>query len=163
MPASASQSFTVLSPLELAMRAWVELYCRPQNRETNDRAWGWAIEAMQRDASIGAAWNAIAYAEWRAAQYGWHEGDGVQLLASAVSHAERATALFGKLASKTIRTTTKEAELAKLFTNTWRYMKFAVANQFFTIAHSAGVPTENSLTRRPSAAIFSASARCRTG
>ena len=38
-------------------------------------------------------------------------------------------------ASKTIRTTTKEAELAKLFTNTWRYMKFAVANQFFTIAH----------------------------
>src|SRR6476660_1834050 len=53
--------------------------------------------------------------------------------------AERATALFGKLASETIRTTTKEAELAKLFTNTWRYMKFAVANQFFTIAHSAGV------------------------
>ncbi len=53
--------------------------------------------------------------------------------------AERATALFGTLAGKTIRTTTKEAELTKLFTNTWRYMKFAVANQFFTIAHSAGV------------------------
>jgi UDP-N-acetyl-D-mannosaminuronic acid dehydrogenase len=59
--------------------------------------------------------------------------------------AERATALFGKLASKTIRTTTKEAELAKLFTNTWRYMKFAVANQFFTIAHSAGVDYDNIL------------------
>ena len=59
--------------------------------------------------------------------------------------AERATALFGKLASKTIRTTTKEAELAKLFTNTWRYMKFAVANQFFTIAHSAGVDYSNIL------------------
>jgi UDP-N-acetyl-D-mannosaminuronic acid dehydrogenase len=59
--------------------------------------------------------------------------------------AERATALFGKLASKTIRTTTKEAELAKLFTNTWRYMKFAVANQFFTIAHSAGVDYTNIL------------------
>jgi UDP-N-acetyl-D-mannosaminuronic acid dehydrogenase len=53
--------------------------------------------------------------------------------------AERATALFGKLASKTIRTTTKEAELTKLLTNTWRYMKFAVANQFFMIADSAGV------------------------
>ena len=39
--------------------------------------------------------------------------------------AERATALFGMLAASTIRTTTKEAELAKLFTNTWRYMKFA--------------------------------------
>src|SRR3954453_22472877 len=53
--------------------------------------------------------------------------------------AERATGLFGTLASKTIRTTTKEAELTKLFTNTWRYMKFAVANQFFMIADSAGV------------------------
>src|SRR5688572_16698487 len=36
--------------------------------------------------------------------------------------AERASKLFGVLASKTIRTTTKEAELAKLMTNTWRYM-----------------------------------------
>jgi UDP-N-acetyl-D-mannosaminuronic acid dehydrogenase len=52
---------------------------------------------------------------------------------------DRAEALFRTLASKTIRTTTKEAELAKLFTNTWRYMKFAVANQFFMIADQAGV------------------------
>ncbi len=59
--------------------------------------------------------------------------------------AERATALFGTLASKTIRTTTKEAELAKLFTNTWRYMKFAVANQFFMIADQAGVDYTNIL------------------
>jgi UDP-N-acetyl-D-mannosaminuronic acid dehydrogenase len=59
--------------------------------------------------------------------------------------AERAAALFGALASKTIRTSTKEAELAKLFTNTWRYMKFAVANQFFTIAHQAGVDYTNVL------------------
>jgi UDP-N-acetyl-D-mannosaminuronic acid dehydrogenase len=59
--------------------------------------------------------------------------------------AERATALFGKLAGKTIRTTTKEAELTKLFTNTWRYMKFAVANQFFMIANSAGVDYTNVL------------------
>ena len=59
--------------------------------------------------------------------------------------AERAEALFGKLASSTIRTTTKEAELAKLFTNTWRYMKFAVANQFFMIADQAGVNYTNVL------------------
>jgi UDP-N-acetyl-D-mannosaminuronic acid dehydrogenase len=59
--------------------------------------------------------------------------------------AERATVLFGKLANKTIRTTTKEAELTKLFTNTWRYMKFAVANQFFMIADSAGVDYANVL------------------
>ena len=59
--------------------------------------------------------------------------------------AERATGLFGTLAASTIRTTTKEAELAKLFTNTWRYMKFAVANQFFMIADQAGVDYTNIL------------------
>jgi UDP-N-acetyl-D-mannosaminuronic acid dehydrogenase len=59
--------------------------------------------------------------------------------------AARAEALFRNLASTTIRTTTKEAELAKLFTNTWRYMKFAVANQFFMIADQAGVNYSNVL------------------
>jgi UDP-N-acetyl-D-mannosaminuronic acid dehydrogenase len=59
--------------------------------------------------------------------------------------AERATALFGHLVTKTVRTSTKEAELAKLFTNTWRYMKFAVANQFFMIADQAGVDYTNVL------------------
>ena len=53
--------------------------------------------------------------------------------------AERASALFQHLTATTIRTSSKEAELAKLFTNTWRYMKFAVANQFFMIADQAGV------------------------
>jgi UDP-N-acetyl-D-mannosaminuronic acid dehydrogenase len=59
--------------------------------------------------------------------------------------AARAEELFRVLASKTIRTSTKEAELAKLFTNTWRYMKFAVANQFFMIADQAGVDYTNVL------------------
>jgi len=59
--------------------------------------------------------------------------------------AERATALFERLVDHTIRTTSKEAELAKLLTNTWRYMKFAVANQFFMIAHTAGVDYDNVL------------------
>jgi UDP-N-acetyl-D-mannosaminuronic acid dehydrogenase len=59
--------------------------------------------------------------------------------------ARRAEALFGKLQPVLVRTTTKEAELAKLFTNTWRYMKFAVANQFFMIADQAGVDYTNVL------------------
>jgi UDP-N-acetyl-D-mannosaminuronic acid dehydrogenase len=59
--------------------------------------------------------------------------------------ADRAEALFRTLATNTIRTTSKEAELAKLFTNTWRYMKFAVANQFFMIADQAGVDYTNVL------------------
>ena len=52
---------------------------------------------------------------------------------------DRAEALFATLGAEIIRTTSREAELAKLFTNAWRYMKFAVANQFFMVAHDAGV------------------------
>jgi UDP-N-acetyl-D-mannosaminuronic acid dehydrogenase len=59
--------------------------------------------------------------------------------------AERAAELFSRLTETTIRTSSKEAELAKLFTNTWRYMKFAVANQFFMIADQAGVDYTNVL------------------
>ena len=59
--------------------------------------------------------------------------------------AARATKLFSHIAATTIRTTSKEAELAKLFTNTWRYMKFAVANQFLMIADQAGVDYTNVL------------------
>jgi UDP-N-acetyl-D-mannosaminuronic acid dehydrogenase len=59
--------------------------------------------------------------------------------------AKRAAALFERLGVRTIRTASKEAELAKLFTNTWRYMKFAVANQFFMIADQAGVDYNNVL------------------
>jgi len=53
--------------------------------------------------------------------------------------------VFTHLGVKAIRTTSREAELAKLFTNTWRYMKFAVANQFFMIADQAGVDYTNVL------------------
>src|SRR5437588_420467 len=51
---------------------------------------------------------------------------------------ERASRLFGRLDVEVVRTLPKEAELAKLLTNTWRYMKFAIANQFFQIVHRAG-------------------------
>lgn len=50
-----------------------------------------------------------------------------------------ASQLFERLGVEIIRTTAREAELAKLLTNTWRYMKFAVANQFFEIVHRAGL------------------------
>ena len=59
--------------------------------------------------------------------------------ADEVRAGDRAEALFARLGAEIIRTTSKEAELAKLFTNAWRYMKFAVANQFFMVAHDAGV------------------------
>jgi UDP-N-acetyl-D-mannosaminuronic acid dehydrogenase len=58
---------------------------------------------------------------------------------------DRAAALFGRLDVEIVRTLPKEAELAKLLTNTWRYMKFAIANQFFQIAHRAGVDYDSVL------------------
>ncbi len=58
---------------------------------------------------------------------------------------DRASALFERLDVQIVRTTSKEAELAKLLTNTWRYMRFAIANQFFQIAHRAGVDYGNVL------------------
>jgi UDP-N-acetyl-D-mannosaminuronic acid dehydrogenase len=53
---------------------------------------------------------------------------------------DSARKLFERLGvSSVVRTTPLEAELAKLFTNTWRYMKFAIANQFFQIANRSGL------------------------
>lgn len=54
----------------------------------------------------------------------------------------RATALFGRLTDSIVEVTPEEAELVKLFTNTWRYIKFAAANQFFTIANDFGLDFE---------------------
>jgi len=51
---------------------------------------------------------------------------------------ERARALFGKLTTEIIAVPPIEAELAKLFSNVWRYIKFAAANQFFMIANDHG-------------------------
>jgi UDP-N-acetyl-D-mannosaminuronic acid dehydrogenase len=51
---------------------------------------------------------------------------------------ERASELFGTLTDSIITLEVEEAELAKLFTNTWRYIKFAAANQLFMIANDFG-------------------------
>jgi UDP-N-acetyl-D-mannosaminuronic acid dehydrogenase len=47
----------------------------------------------------------------------------------------RATRLFSAVAASTIELEPEEAELAKLFTNVWRYIKFAAANQLYMIAN----------------------------
>jgi UDP-N-acetyl-D-mannosaminuronic acid dehydrogenase len=52
---------------------------------------------------------------------------------------DRAAKLFGHLTDTIVRLEPEEAELAKLFTNTWRYVKFATANQFFMIANDFGL------------------------
>jgi UDP-N-acetyl-D-mannosaminuronic acid dehydrogenase len=54
----------------------------------------------------------------------------------------RASALFGLLGAGQVRMAPEEAELAKLFTNAWRYIKFAAANQFYMIANDRGLDFE---------------------
>jgi len=54
----------------------------------------------------------------------------------------RAGTLFGSLTDQIVELTPEEAELAKLFTNTWRYIKFAAVNQFYMMANSKGVDFE---------------------
>ncbi len=55
---------------------------------------------------------------------------------------ERASALFSLLTERIVVASPEEAELAKLFTNTWRYIKFAAANQFYMIANENGIDFE---------------------
>ena len=55
------------------------------------------------------------------------------------SAVDRASDIFKLLTEQIVITTPEEAELAKLFTNTWRYIKFAAANQFYMIANDYGI------------------------
>lgn len=55
---------------------------------------------------------------------------------------DRATKLFRNLTSEIVYLEPEEAELAKLFTNTWRYIKFATANQLFMMANDFGLDYE---------------------
>jgi UDP-N-acetyl-D-mannosaminuronic acid dehydrogenase len=55
---------------------------------------------------------------------------------------KRASALFSLLTEQTVELLPEEAELAKLFTNTWRYIKFAAANSFYMMANDRGLDFE---------------------
>lgn len=48
--------------------------------------------------------------------------------------ADEAKEIFSKIAPKVISLKPEEAELAKLMTNSWRYLEFAIANQFYMMA-----------------------------
>ncbi len=55
---------------------------------------------------------------------------------------DRAAALFRRLTDEIVELEPEEAELAKLFTNAWRYIKFAAVNQLFMIADNRGLDFE---------------------
>jgi len=66
-----------------------------------------------------------------------------QIVAARTERAgDRAEKFFRSLTNEIVRLVPEEAELAKLFTNTWRYIKFAAANQFWMMANDAGLDFE---------------------
>lgn len=52
---------------------------------------------------------------------------------------ERARNLFSRITGTIIELEPLEAELAKLFTNSWRYLNFAISNQYYTLARNYGL------------------------
>jgi UDP-N-acetyl-D-mannosaminuronic acid dehydrogenase len=53
--------------------------------------------------------------------------------------AEEAAKLFSAIAPELVMVKPREAEFAKLFNNAYRYIEFAIANQFYLISKSAGL------------------------
>jgi UDP-N-acetyl-D-mannosaminuronic acid dehydrogenase len=63
-----------------------------------------------------------------------------QLVSATTEEAYKAASeLFSNIAPKIIRLEPKEAELAKLMTNSWRYLEFAIANQFYMMIENEGL------------------------
>jgi UDP-N-acetyl-D-mannosaminuronic acid dehydrogenase len=67
-----------------------------------------------------------------------------QIVSGTTPEAERAAADFFKLIDvEIVSLSPMEAEFAKLFSNAYRYITFAIANQFYMITNSAGVDYEH--------------------
>jgi UDP-N-acetyl-D-mannosaminuronic acid dehydrogenase len=63
-----------------------------------------------------------------------------QIISGTTPEAEdRAAKLFSAIAPSLVRMAPKEAEFAKLFSNAYRYIQFAAANQFYMMVESAGL------------------------
>ena len=93
---------------------------------------------MQRILGKDKAWR-IAYCPERIVQgYAVKELEELpQIVAGMNEEAyEDAAKLFGMISPKIIKASIGEAELSKLFTNAWRYIQFAVTNQFYMIAEN---------------------------
>jgi UDP-N-acetyl-D-mannosaminuronic acid dehydrogenase len=75
------------------------------------------------------------------------QGNGVkelketpQIISGTTPAAEQAAAkLFAPIVSELVMAKPREAEFAKLFNNAYRYIEFAIANQFYLISKSAGL------------------------
>lgn len=97
---------------------------------------------LVRDRLAARARTAVAFAPERVAQgKAFAEIARLPQIVAAFTDAdfERTAALFAIVAPEIVRLGPLEAELTKLFTNSWRYLQFAIANQFYMIAETYGV------------------------
>lgn len=70
-----------------------------------------------------------------------------QIISGMTSEAEEVAAdIFSRFAPKLVRMAPKEAEFAKLFSNAYRYIQFAAANQFYVMVESEGLDYRRVLT-----------------
>jgi UDP-N-acetyl-D-mannosaminuronic acid dehydrogenase len=84
----------------------------------------------------------VAFCPERVAQgYAVEEIENLpQIVSGATPNAtKRASELFGFVAPEVVELSTTEAELGKLFCNAWRYISFAIANQFYGMCAENGV------------------------
>ena len=98
----------------------------------------WTQKFMQKN-NLGVE---VAFCPERIAQgYALREVFQLPQIVSAFSDEgrQRAADLFKKLTNEIVEVEPMEAELAKLFTNSWRYLMFAAANQFYMIANDLGL------------------------
>ncbi|AGB01515.1 nucleotide sugar dehydrogenase [Methanoregula formicica SMSP] len=110
------------------------------------RTCGQILNTLSKDAS--GPWH-IAYCPERIIQgYAIRELRELPQLVAGLSDKalNDASQLFGQISPKIIQVSIEEAELAKLFTNAWRYIQFAMANQFYMI--SAGFDVDFNKVRR---------------
>jgi len=70
-----------------------------------------------------------------------------QIVSGTTPEAEcEATKLFGRITPEVVTVSPIEAEFAKLFSNAYRYIEFAITNEFYLIAKSAGIDYQRVLT-----------------
>ncbi len=70
-----------------------------------------------------------------------------QIVSGATPEAEDAAAeIFADLGAKIVRMKPMEAEFAKLFCNAYRYINFAITNQFYMMVESAGMDYDRVLS-----------------
>ncbi|MFC1496150.1 nucleotide sugar dehydrogenase [Candidatus Margulisiibacteriota bacterium] len=84
----------------------------------------------------------LAFCPERIAQgYAIEEIKSLPQIISGINKASTLSArkLFSKFVKDMVELSLEEAEVAKLFTNAWRYLQFAIANQFFMIADQKGL------------------------